>query len=119
MKAIFERLIACLLVLSIGLGSPILAVAQTPATSAVPASPATARPAPPPPSPDAPWPRVFTFQGATVSVYQPQIESWKGNQLSARSAVKVKTAGKQGTDYGVIWFTAQTEVDKVNRVVTV
>ena len=117
MKAIFERLIACLLVLSIGLGSPILAVAQTPATSAVPASPATARPAPPP-SPDAPWPRVFTFQGATVSVYQPQIESWKGNQLSARSAVKVKTAGKQGTDYGVVWFTAQTEVDKVNRVVT-
>jgi hypothetical protein len=55
---------------------------------------------------------------ATVSIYEPQIENWKGNQLSARSAVKVKTAGAQSTDYGVIWFTAQTEVDKVNRVVT-
>ena len=30
----------------------------------------------------------------------------------------MKTATKQDTDYGVIWFSARTEVDKVNRMVT-
>jgi len=74
-----------------------------------------AKPAPPA---DDPWPRVVTYQGATISIYQPQVESWQGNQLSARAAVRVKAPGKQETDYGVIWFTARTEVDKVNRVVT-
>ncbi len=65
-----------------------------------------------------PWPRVVTSQGATLSIYQPQIDTWSGNVLKAYAAVKVKTAGKKDTDYGVIWFTANTEVDKVNRVVT-
>jgi hypothetical protein len=39
-----------------------------------------------------------------------------GNQIAARAAVRVKSASS--TDYGVIWLTARTEVDKVNRVVT-
>ena len=117
MRAIFERFIAHVLVFSIGLGSPILAIAQTVGNPAKPAAQTTPKPTPPP-SPGDPWPRVDTYQGATISIYQPQIESWKGNQLSARSAVKVKTAGAQSTDCGVIWFTAQTEVDKVNCVVT-
>jgi len=117
MRAIFERFIVHVLVFSIGLGSPILAIAQTVGNPAKPAAQTTPKPTPPP-SPGDPWPRMVTYQGATISIYQPQIESWKGNQLSARSAVKVKTSGTQSTDYGVIWFTAQTEVDKVNRVVT-
>ncbi len=115
MKAIFERLIACLLVFAIGVASPIIAVAQTPDATA---APATANAAAPPPSPNDPWPRVVTSQGATISVYQPQVESWTGNKLTARSAVKVKLPGKTATDYGVVWYLAQTEVDKVNRVVT-
>ncbi len=71
-------------------------------------------------APDAsqPWPRVVYAKTATLSIYQPQVESWTGNVLKAYAAVKVKTTGKQTTDYGVVWFTANTEVDKVNRVVT-
>ncbi len=92
-----------------------MAVAQTPGATA---APATANAAPPPPSANDPWPRVVTSQGATISVYQPQVESWTGNKLVARSAVKVKLPGKEGKDYGVVWYSAQTEVDKVNRVVT-
>src|SRR5262249_37831368 len=30
-----------------------------------------------------PWPRKVTIQGATVSIYQPQLESWTGNLLDA------------------------------------
>ncbi len=114
MKAIFERIIAVLLVLAIAFGSPSLAIAQTsPKTTAAPSA---GNPAPPPAND--PWPRALTFQGATISIFQPQVESWQGNQLSARAAVRVKTPGKQTTDYGVIWFTTRTEVDKVNRMVT-
>jgi hypothetical protein len=65
-----------------------------------------------------PWPRVVTAQGATISIYQPQLESWDDNTLDAYSAVSVKVQGTKVTDYGVIWFKARTEVDKVNRVVT-
>ena len=85
------------------------------------ALPQTASPAPPPnvaPPGGDPWPRQIAYQGAQVSVYQPQLESWSGNLLDAYTAVIIKAAGSQKLDYGAIWFTARTEVDKVNRVVT-
>ncbi len=65
-----------------------------------------------------PWPRQFAGAGATIKVYQPQLDSWTGNSLTAYAAVAVKTQGSSDTTYGVIWFTAKTEVDKVNRLVT-
>jgi hypothetical protein len=65
-----------------------------------------------------PWPRNTTLQGAKISIYQPQLQSWTGNLLDAYAAVTIKTPGSNATNYGVIWFTARTEVDKVNRVVT-
>jgi hypothetical protein len=68
---------------------------------------------------DDPWPRqVASSAGATIKVYQPQLDSWAGNTLSAYAAVSVKAQGASDTTYGVIWFTARTEVDKINRVVT-
>src|SRR5262245_9633562 len=65
-----------------------------------------------------PWPRVSKGQGATISIYQPQLESWTGNVLDAYAALTIKTQGSDAVNYGVIWFTARTEIDKVNRVVT-
>lgn len=112
MKRRLESLIACLLAVSINVGSPSVALAQTagpPPTGA----PATA---PAPPSTDEPWPRTTTHLGATISIFQPQLESWTGNTIAARAAVRIKSANS--TDYGVIWLSARTEVDKVNRMVT-
>lgn len=65
-----------------------------------------------------PWPRHIAYQGEQISVYQPQLESWSDNLLDAYTAVIIKAAGSQKLDYGTIWFTARTEVDKVSRVVT-
>ena len=124
MTGMLNRLIAFVLAITITFISPLAAIAQAAQTSpAVPAAPTTAaKPAPATPSvapnPGDPWPRVINYQGATISVFQPQVESWAGNELKAYSAVRVKTATKQDTDYGVIWFSARTEVDKVNRMVT-
>jgi len=106
MKDLLTQFLACLLALNIAVATPGTAVAQSPTGAKV--------------APDAgvPWPRTVTSQGAMVSIYQPQIDIWSGNQLKAYAAVRVVTPGKQATDYGVIWFSANTEVDKVNRVVT-
>lgn len=64
------------------------------------------------------WPRVISSEGTTIRVYQPQVDTWKGNRLSAYSAVSVETSRTTQMTYGVIYFTARTEVDKTNRLVT-
>ncbi len=124
MIGFLNRLISSVLALTIAFASPAAAAAQAPQTAA-PSTTAPAAAAKPagaassaPTAPGDPWPRVVTSNGATISIFQPQVDSWAGNQLKAYAAVRVKTATKQDTDYGVIWFSARTEVDKVNRMVT-
>ena len=64
------------------------------------------------------WPRKFPIGSNSVAVYQPQIEEWSGNSFSARAAIAItESAGKQPL-YGVLWFAARAEIDKVNRLVT-
>ncbi len=117
MKHLAERSIACLLVFTISLMSPTVAAAQSTAASLAANHATNGNAAAPPPSTD-PWPRVLNYQGATITVFQPQVESWVGNKLEAYAAVRVQTPQKKDTDYAVIWFSARTEVDKVNRMVT-
>ena len=64
------------------------------------------------------WPRKFSIGTNAVALYQPQLEEWSGNNLSARAAIAItETQGKQPL-YGVLWFTARAEIDKINRLVT-
>ena len=69
-------------------------------------------------SADRGWPRTISSGADEISVYQPQLEKWEGDELAAYAAVSVQNAGKEQPTYGVVWFTARTEVDKVNREVT-
>ncbi len=64
------------------------------------------------------WPRVIQGEGSTVRIYQPQLNGWTNNMLDAYAAVAIKNEASGNIDYGAIWFTARTEVDKVNRIVT-
>jgi hypothetical protein len=64
------------------------------------------------------WPRVFATNGYEFAVYQPQVSKWQGNQLEGRFAAAARTAGTSNETYGVVCFTARTEIDKVNRLVT-
>ena len=66
---------------------------------------------------NAPWPREATEGGRTFTVYQPQIEKWDGARLHARAAVSVESAASPLQHFGVVWFSARAEVDKVNRLV--
>jgi hypothetical protein len=64
------------------------------------------------------WPRKFVTGASSFSIYQPQIEQWQGNRIEARAAVAITDGQSKQTTYGVLWFTARTEIDKINRLVT-
>src|ERR1043165_3503077 len=64
------------------------------------------------------WPRRFAVGTSSVAIYQPQIEEWSGNSLSARAALAITEAQSKQPLYGVLWFSARAEIDKVNRLVT-
>src|ERR1019366_7946734 len=64
------------------------------------------------------WPRKIVNDGSTITVYQPQVERWEGNQLGAFAAVSVETKASPLPSFGVIWICARTSVDKEHRQVT-
>ena len=64
------------------------------------------------------WPRFFAAQGFEFAAYQPQITRWPSNRIEGRFAVAVRPAGTCNETYGVAFFQARTDVDKVNRLVT-
>lgn len=64
------------------------------------------------------WPRQVKAGGSTITVYQPQVDSWDGNLLKERAAVSVATQASPTPTFGVVWFTARTDVDKQTRIVT-
>lgn len=64
------------------------------------------------------WPRFYATNGYEFAVYQPCIAKWPGNQMEGRFVVAVRPAGTTNETYGVVFFKARTEIDKVNRLVT-
>ena len=68
--------------------------------------------------PESAWPRTFSSGPDTFTIYPPQLDKWDGNLISLYSAVELKTGPESAPKYGVVWFEARTEVDKINRSVT-
>src|SRR5690242_8784343 len=68
------------------------------------------------PAPEANWPRTIKSGADTFLIYEPQIEAWVDNRINLYAAVEVKGEADRASSYGVIWFNARTEVDKVNRL---
>jgi hypothetical protein len=63
------------------------------------------------------WPQIVQSDENTVTVYQPQIESWDDNVFKARAAVSVRTKSSAQPTYGVVYFSARTEVDRSGSIV--
>ena len=64
------------------------------------------------------WPHTVSAGGDKLTVYEPQVESWQGNVLRARAAIGVETPALPKPTYGVVHYTARTEVDKAAGMVT-
>lgn len=65
-----------------------------------------------------PWPRTFTSDGATYTVYQPQVTVWSGVSLSARAAVSVLPQGAASPLFGTVVVTGTTLVDQPSQTVS-
>jgi hypothetical protein len=63
------------------------------------------------------WPVSTTTNENTVTVYQPQPDSFSNNKLSARAAVSVLQAGKKTPVFGVIWMDCIVSTDRDQRMV--
>jgi hypothetical protein len=65
------------------------------------------------------WPKRFDDPKGTVVMYQPQLEDFKDDKLTARAAVSVKTKAMQAPVFGAIWLTGRVRTDRDTRMATI
>ncbi len=110
-----KNIAACLVLIVVSVLIPAFGVAQTlPDAPSAQKSKKSAAAAPS----DKGWPRTVISGADKFTVYQPQVEKWDGNRVYFYAAVELQAGAKTPLSYGVIWFNARAEVDKVNRMVT-
>ncbi len=66
-----------------------------------------------------PWPKRFEHPKGTVVMYQPQLEDFKGDVLTARAAVSVKKKEWQEPVFGAIWLSGHVSTDRDTRMATI
>ncbi|MDD1749126.1 MAG: hypothetical protein LUO89_04550, partial [Methanothrix sp.] len=63
------------------------------------------------------WPQEFAIQDGKMFVYQPQLESYKGEEIKGRAAISVQKKDEKEPVFGVIWFTSRALTDRDTRMV--
>ncbi len=66
-----------------------------------------------------PWPKRFDDPKGTVVMYQPQVEDFKDDKLTARAAVSVKTKEMKAPVFGAVWLAGRVLTDRDTRMATV
>lgn len=64
------------------------------------------------------WPKMIQTEDSRIVIYQPQLEKFNANKLTARSVVSVTGPNAAEPVFGVLCFTSQVETDRDNRIVT-
>ena len=65
------------------------------------------------------WPLRVDTSAGQLSVYQPQPETFEGDQLSARAAVSLLPPGATDPEFGATWFKARVFTDRDARTVAI
>ena len=65
------------------------------------------------------WPREMSGGGFTVVMYQPQVETFEGTEITARAAVSIEGNEIEEPVLGVVWMSAVVETDRDERYVNV
>jgi hypothetical protein len=68
---------------------------------------------------DGGWPREIDAAEAKIVIYQPQVETFKGDRLTGRAAVSVTPKGKTEPIFGAMWMNARVSTDRDNRTVEI
>jgi hypothetical protein len=61
------------------------------------------------------WPKEISYNGTTIKIYQPQIDSYQGNIVKTRGAFSILENGKTDPVFGALWTTSQLQTDRVKR----
>jgi len=64
------------------------------------------------------WPLKLEGAKGAIIVYQPQLESYRGNQLEARAAVQVIPKQERSSVFGAVWFHCRLDTDLDTRMAT-
>ncbi|MEN8164899.1 MAG: hypothetical protein ABFS37_12275, partial [Acidobacteriota bacterium] len=64
------------------------------------------------------WPKTVEAMGASITMYQPQIDSWEGNTFEARAAVSVVGSAGKAPVFGAVWLSGHFTTDKETRTVS-
>jgi hypothetical protein len=64
------------------------------------------------------WPKEIEAPGVKITLYQPQLETFQGNRITARAAVSLTKAGAAGPVFGGLWIEAQLLTDRDRRTAT-
>jgi hypothetical protein len=83
--------------------APATATASAPAVEPAPANPGLS------------WPRSIHEGAATLTMYEPKIQKWSGNQISAHAAVSIAASEPI---YGVASLSATAQLNNADRTVT-
>ena len=65
------------------------------------------------------WPREIDAAEVKIAIFQPQVETFSGDRLTARSAVSVTPAGQTEPTFGAMWMDARVATDRDNRTVDI
>jgi len=65
------------------------------------------------------WPQEIKTSKGVVIIYQPQPETLKDDQLSARAAVSIERNNSDKLIFGAIWFNARLQIDRSERSATI
>ena len=65
------------------------------------------------------WPKRFDDPKGTVVMYQPQVEDFKDDKLTARAAVSVKTKEMKAPVFGAVWLAGRVRTDRDTRMATI
>ena len=66
--------------------------------------------------PELKWPREINVKTDLITLYQPQLESFRGDTLEGRMAISIKPE-EDDMIFCAIWFTAKMITDKEARIV--
>jgi hypothetical protein len=65
------------------------------------------------------WPKRFEHPKGTVVMYQPQLEDFKDDKLTARAAVSVKKKEMKAPVFGAVWLSGRVLIDRDTRMATI
>jgi hypothetical protein len=63
------------------------------------------------------WPLVLEDEAGRIVIYQPQLETFVEDKITARAAISVQVAADQEPVFGAIWIDARVLTDRETRTV--